>query len=219
MTIEGITEQDIADYLAANPAFFERHADVLSAIQFQHPMGHRTVSLQERQALMLRERIKGLERRIIDMIRNGQENIGHFDKLQAWTLAQMKHADPETLQLGLRELFLIPVTALRLFGSGGGASSADWAQPVSDDLRRFAEGLAEPYCGPNEGFEASHWCEGSVASLAMVPLRKDDGTCFGLLVLASPDAARYSADKGLEFLHRVGEVASLALAPWAPQSA
>jgi uncharacterized protein YigA (DUF484 family) len=216
MTIEGITEQDIANYLAANPSFFERYAELLNAIQFQHPQGHRTVSLQERQAQMLRERIKGLERRIIEMIRNGQENIGHFEKLQRWTLQQMQEADPEQLHLQLRDAFMIPGTALRLFGAGGDAA---WAQPVSDDARRLAESLTEPYCGINEGFEAAHWVQdmdGHAASLALVPLRRSSGAVFGLLVLASPDATRYSADKGLEFLLRVGEVASCALERFVP---
>lgn len=214
--LQGITEDDIANYLAANPAFFERHAALLAAIQFPHPQGTRTVSLQERQAMMLRERIKGLERRIIEMIRNGQENIGHFEKLQHWTLEQMKATDPEQLHRALREAFLIPDTALRLFDATG---DDPWAKPVSDKLRQFAAGLSEPYCGVNEGFEAAHWCDISVASLAMVPLRHADGAVFGLLVLASPDATRYSADKGLEFLHRVGEVASAALARFVPAPA
>lgn len=219
MSIDGITEQDIAHYLAANPAFFERHAELLAAIQFPHPAGSRTISLQERQAQMLRERIKGLERRIIEMIRNGQENIGHFEKLQRWTLQQMKDSDPQRLHEQLRDAFLIPGTALRIFGATGEGA---WAQAVTDSARRHAESLSEPYCGVNEGFEVAHWVEGMdghAASLALVPLRRATGAVYGLLVLASPDATRYSADKGLEFLLRVGEVASVALERFAPDAA
>ncbi|WP_374660182.1 DUF484 family protein [Inhella sp.] len=211
--LQGITEDDIANYLAANPGFFERHAALLAAIQFPHPQGARTVSLQERQAMMLRERIKGLERRIIEMIRNGQENIGHFEKLQAWTLQQMRQPDPQALHEQLREAFQIPATALRLFGAPG---EADWAKPVSERLRQHAQAMSEPYCGANDGSEATHWVELPVASMALVPLRRADGQVFGLLLLASSDATRYSADKGLEFLLRVGEVASAALAGFAP---
>jgi hypothetical protein len=47
------------------------------AVQLTSPHGQRAVSLQERQMEMLRERIRGLERKIIEMIRNGQENVGH----------------------------------------------------------------------------------------------------------------------------------------------
>ncbi|MBB5206353.1 hypothetical protein HNQ51_003699 [Inhella inkyongensis] len=208
--IEGITEADIADYLAANPSFFERHAELLHHIQLSHPLGHRTVSLQERQAEMLRERIKGLERKIIEMIRAGTENLGHFEKLQAWTLALMQVAEPaelpERLQTELRERFQIPQTALRLFHQGG----------CSEDVQRFAASLTEPFCGPNEGFEAARWLAEPVASLALIPLRRAGETAaepstFGLLVLGSPDATRYRADMGTEFLQRVGEVSSAAL--------
>jgi uncharacterized protein YigA (DUF484 family) len=45
----GITEQDIANFLANNPGFFERHAELLATIQLSHPHGLRAVSLQERQ--------------------------------------------------------------------------------------------------------------------------------------------------------------------------
>ena len=41
--IEGITEQDIADYLANDPAFFERHAELLANVRISHPHGQRAV--------------------------------------------------------------------------------------------------------------------------------------------------------------------------------
>jgi hypothetical protein len=72
--VQGITEADIAHYLANTPAFFERHAELLSSVQLTSPHGQRAVSLQERQMEMLRERIKGLELKIVEMIRHGQEN-------------------------------------------------------------------------------------------------------------------------------------------------
>ena len=40
---QGITENDIADYLANTPAFFERHAELLATIQLQSPFGQRAV--------------------------------------------------------------------------------------------------------------------------------------------------------------------------------
>ncbi len=59
--LQGITENDIAEYLVNTPGFFERHAEMLAAIQLTSPHGQRAVSLQERHMDMLRERIKGLE--------------------------------------------------------------------------------------------------------------------------------------------------------------
>ena len=42
-----ITEDDIANFLANTPDFFERHAEVLAAVQLSSGHGTRAVSLQE----------------------------------------------------------------------------------------------------------------------------------------------------------------------------
>ena len=79
-----ITEDDIANYLVHNPDFFARQAELLSSIRLASPHGSRAVSLQERQAEMLRDKIRGLESRIMDMIRHGHENMVLTDKLHRW---------------------------------------------------------------------------------------------------------------------------------------
>jgi uncharacterized protein YigA (DUF484 family) len=77
-----ITEDDIADFLSNTPDFFERHAQLLSSVHLMSPDNHRSVSLQERQAQMLRDKIRALEMRIMDMIRHGNENMIITEKLQ-----------------------------------------------------------------------------------------------------------------------------------------
>ncbi|MCH7343103.1 DUF484 family protein [Pelomonas sp. CA6] len=215
--IEGITEQDIADYLVNDPAFFERHAELLANVRFAHPHGQRAVSLQERQAEMLRDKIKGLEQKIVEMIRNGQENVAIADRLHRWTLALMHTHDdasvPEVLLRELRHQFLIPQAALRLWEVAPAHAEAPFAAPVSQDVRTFASSLGQPYCGVNSGFEAARWLGEDVASLALIPLtRGTPAKAFGLLVLGSPDPTRYTAEMGTEFLSRVGELAGAALA-------
>ena len=78
-----ITEDDIAGYLANTPDFFERHAELLAAVHLSSPHSKRTVSLQERQAEMLRDKIKLLEQRLMEMIRHGNENSLLSDRLLA----------------------------------------------------------------------------------------------------------------------------------------
>jgi uncharacterized protein YigA (DUF484 family) len=221
--VQGITESDIADYLANTPGFFERHAELLGSVQLTSPHGQRAVSLQERQMEMLRERIKGLERKIVEMLRNGQENLALADRLQRWTLALFMTAEAGALpQVALRELrheFMVPQAALRLWDVHAAHAGADFAQPVSDDARSFAGSLALPYCGVNAGFEAVSWLDdpAAVASLALIPLREGrEDAVFGLLVLGSPDPTRYQADMGTEFLARIGELASAALSRLRP---
>jgi uncharacterized protein len=218
--LSGITEADIAHYLALNPAFFERHAELTASITLTSPHGQRAVSLQERQMEMLRERIKGLELRMVEMIRHGQENLAIADRLHRVTRRLLLTVEPALLPPrlvdSLKHEFLIPTAGIRLWGVQPEYSQEPWAQGVSDDARTFAASLAMPYCGANAGFEAVQWLAGddgapAVASLAMLPLRQGDH-CFGLLVLASPDPTRYSADMGTDFLARMAELASAALA-------
>ncbi|MBB3295292.1 hypothetical protein FHT39_003972 [Mitsuaria sp. BK045] len=214
--IEGITEQDIADYLANDPAFFERHAELLANVRISHPHGQHAVSLQERQAELLRDKIRGLEHKIIEMIRNGQENVAIADRLHRWTLALMLTRDdsqlPEVLLRELRHQFLIPQAGLRLWNVGAGHALAPFAAEVNPDVKTFVGSLNQPYCGINSGFEAARWLEDDVASLALVPLTAGaPAQPFGLLVLGSPDPTRYTAEMGTEFLSRVGEIASAAL--------
>lgn len=223
MTLQGITEDEIVNYLVHTPGFFERNAQVLASIQLTSPHGQRAVSLQERQMEMLRDKIRGLERRIMDMIRHGQENEAIAERLHRWVRAVLlAHDDailPDVLLERLRHEFMIPQAAVRIWGTAqqplreGLADQLDVAQPVSDDAKSFAGSLSVPYCGLNSGFEASKWLEdgASITSLALLPLHHE-GECFGLLVLGSPDPTRYTADMGIDFLHQVGDIAGAALA-------
>ena len=214
--VQGITESDIANYLANTPGFFERHADLLASVQLTSPHGQRAVSLQERQMEMLRERIKGLELKIMEMIRHSQENVAIADRLHRFTRSILLTADPATLpdrMVGaLKHEFLIPQAAIRLWGVNAAYAGEAFAQPASDDVKSFAASLAMPYCGVNAGFEATSWLEdpATVTSLAMIPLRQGDAT-IGLLVLGSPDPTRYAAEMGTEFLMRIGDTAAAAL--------
>jgi uncharacterized protein YigA (DUF484 family) len=223
MGVQGITETDIANFLAASPGFFERHAELLGTIQLTSPHGQRAVSLQERQMEMLRDKIKGLERQIVKMIRNGQDNVAIADKLHRWTRALMLTANaadlPEVLVRELQHQFVIPQAAIRVWGGAEAFAALGFARGVGDDARTFASSLATPYCGANTGFEAVQWLEAptQALSIALIPLRHESLTgAFGLLVLASPDPTRYTADMGTEFLARIGEVASAALSRLLP---
>ncbi|MCM5678568.1 DUF484 family protein [Schlegelella sp. S2-27] len=223
MTIQGITEDDIANFLAQTPGFFERHAELLATIQLTSPHGQRAVSLQERQMEMLREKIKGLELKIIEMIRYGQENVAIADKLHRWTRAVMLTADPAQVPAlmadELKNQFLIPQACVRVWGVKPEYAEQSFAQGVKDDTKSFATSLTMPYCGVNSGFEPVSWLDdpATVMSLALIPLRHGvSSPAFGLLVLGSPDPTRYTADMGTEFLMRVGELASAGLARLVP---
>ena len=213
-----ITEDDIANYLANTPDFFERHAQLLSQVQLTSPHGNRAVSLQERQAEMLREKIKALEHRIMDMVRHGTENVLTADRLQRWTRDLLTWREPRSLPweilAGLHQQFMVPQTGIKLWDLDVAYAGEGYAQNVSEDVKALATSLTTPYCGLNAGFEAASWLNEppQAVSMALLPLRVEAGQpAFGLLVLASPDAQRYHADMGTDFLERIAQLASAAL--------
>ena len=221
--IPPITEDDIAQFLENTPGFFERHAEVLASVQITSPHGARAVSLQERQAEMLREKIKGLEHRVMDMVRNSGENTAIAAKVHQWTSALLQVKDPfdlpEAVVEGIRTLFDVPQATVRVWEVAGPYVDADFAQGASEDARAFASSLTMPFCGPNLGFEPAGWPSSpdgvQAQSLALLPLRQgaiDSATpAFGLLVLGSHDPQRFDATMGTEFLSRIAELASSAL--------
>jgi uncharacterized protein YigA (DUF484 family) len=219
--MDPITEDDIANYLANTPDFFTRHAELLASVQLSSPHGNRAVSLQERQAEMLREKIKALEHRVMDMVRHGNENVIIADRLHRWARQLFQVASPASLPAaitaGLCDQFMVPQAGIKVWDVDARSAAEPFAQGVSEDAKTFASSLTQPYCGVNSGFEAAGWLpdKAMALSVALLPLRDGDvnstGPAFGMLVLASPDPQRFQGGMGTDFLERIAELASAAL--------
>ena len=216
-----ITEDDIANYLPNTPDFFERHAELLASVHLTSPHSKRAVSLQERQAEMLRDKIKVLEHRLMDMIRHGNENALLSDRLLRWSASLFENtsaaAIPAQIVDHVREQFSVPQVTIKVWGVAEAYRNADFATGVSEDAKLFATSLSEPFCGVNTGFEAVTWLAepAAAASIALLPLRDTRAgamqPAFGMLVLSSPDGQRSNSGLGTDFLQHVADLASAAL--------
>ena len=222
-----ITEEDIANFLVNTPDFFERNAELLAAVRLNSPHGTRAVSLQERQADMLREKIRALEMRLMDMMRHGTDNEVLIERMQRWVKTLLMTANardlPYTIADHIQHDFMVPQVAIKVWGVTDDYQIEPFAVGVGDEVKTFAETLSTPYVGMNQNFEAVKWLlEPSAAkSVAMVALRatRADDTpqtatkqpVIGLLVMASPDAQRYHEGMGTAFIERLGDLASAAL--------
>lgn len=209
---------DIAQFLARHPDFFEQHPELLAGLNLPHPQNGQAISLIERQSMILRNRITALEARIAEMTRHGEENDVIADKLVHWSRALLLEADPaqlpDTLLRELLAVFSVPHGALRLWDVQPQYRELACAQAVSEDVKRLATSMAAPFCGANVGFEAAAWMQandGAIQSLAMLPLRIGaKPAAFGLLVLGSSDKDRFHIGMGTAFLTRIAELASAA---------
>lgn len=208
----------VAEFLADNPHFFEEYSELLSNVKLTSPVAGRTVSLQERQMEVLREKIKIMELRMAELLRIAQENDAITQKFLLWTQALLLARNdvdlPHTLVNGLQTIFGVPHATLRIWSVMPDFAHTWYAASVSDDARIFCNGLPAPYCGPNQDFEAASWLDSAepIQSIAMIPLRAEGASqSFGLLVLGSPDSGRFSADMATDFLTKIGATASSAL--------
>ena len=222
-----ITEEDIANFLVNTPDFFERNAELLAAVRLNSPHGSRAVSLQERQADMLREKIRALEMRLMDMMRHGTDNEVLIERMQRWvkTLLMTANASdlPSTIADHIQHDFLVPQVAIKVWGVADDYQIEPFAVGVGDDVKTFAKTLRTPYVGMNQNFEAVKWllepsAAQSVALVALRATRTEDTPqtaatqpVIGLLVMASPDAQRYHEGMGTAFIERLGDLASAAL--------
>ena len=214
-----IDSSTVVQYLTDHPRFFEEHAALLGKFKLSSPLTGRTVSLQERQMEVMREKHRGLELRMAELTRLAKENAAIVDKFHGWTLAllQVRQAAdlPRAMIDTLQARFCVPQATLRLWNVAPDHLQSWFAQDVSSDARLFANSLRTPYCGSNHDFEAVRWLNASdtIESTVIVPLRAagENGETFGLLILGSPDPQRFTADMALDFLVQIGETASAAL--------
>jgi len=145
------------------------------------------------------------------------------DRLQRWTRGLLNFRNARELPWyivnELHAQFMVPQTGIKLWDLHADFAGEAYAKDVSEDVKAFATSLTAPYCGLNAGFEAAGWLNDARAavSMALIPLRPEPGApAFGLLVLASPDAHRYHAEMGTDFLERIAELSSAALSRLRP---
>ena len=202
----------------ANPGFFEQYADLLAEIFVPHPHGGRAIPIAERQIVTLREKNAQLETKLQELIQFGSENDAISEKLHRSTLALFAASDLETtlgvLYHSLQDDFRVPQVALRLWGKVPEQSYLPELAATSQELREYAAGLGEPYCGTQAPFESRDWFDAhaTLKSYAFLPLRtashlrpartrqRDAGTLLrrhGNHVPDAPGGARERGDRAL----------------------
>lgn len=217
--MSSLTIEEVAEFLRANPDFFEAHPDVLLNINVPHPHGGRTVSIPERQLIATREKVKLMESKLAELIEFGEENDRLSEKVHALGLkliaCQSLDACIDTLYLELLDQFQVPHVAVRMWRvvPPEGAAGTPEFQPSPLELRQFVEAMTAPYCGGHPVYETNQWFgehAPHLKSYAMVPLKA--GPTFGLLLMASESAERFYADMGTLFLTRIGDLFAHCLA-------
>lgn len=200
----------VASYLREHPEFFRAHAELFTVLELPDPHLGAAVSLQERQCAILRERVKGLEARLAELVRIGADNDRLARDIDDWTVALFAARGRDQVATAavesLRHLFGFSLVELRQWTEPPAAADAGIAQ--------WAAALTEPRCGS----DLDLWTAGGLGpdwalarSIALIPLQAADERVFGLVAVGSADPLRFTSDLGTDLLARIGRLCAAAL--------
>lgn len=214
-----LDEGEVARWLLQHPDFLTQHPDVLAAMRLPSPHEGRALSFQDRQIELLRERLRGLEVKLADLIHIGRENEAISLKMLHWVrnllTADSVESLPRIVTDAIRTEFVVPLVALRLWRVETARLDPEWLDGVTSDQIDEVDRMSFPYCGPRGDRPCCAWLPGAgvdARSIALIPLRRGaEPESFGLLVLGSGDAERFHSGIGTAFLERIAEIASAAL--------
>ena len=86
--LKTLSAEAVARYLAQDSNFFEHYPELLNDLKIPHPT-RGAVSLIERQVAGLREKIRQLERKLVDLIQVARDNQRLSTRLHRLTLGLM----------------------------------------------------------------------------------------------------------------------------------
>jgi uncharacterized protein YigA (DUF484 family) len=221
---ETIEEQAVIQYLHHNPEFFEQHPQLLAKLRLQHPRTGSTVSLIERQVDVLRDKIQAQDQKLAEFVQVARANNVLAEKIHRFMRRLLRTNGAGSaiaeIEASLREDFDTFHTVLVLASTG---------LPDNDEPQCFLRRVAaddpafrsfdslftagKPRCGQIRdtqreflfGQEAPN-----IGSVALIPLGAQ--TPAGLLALGSVDRDRFHPGMSTEFLWRMGELITDALA-------
>jgi len=234
--ISTIDDKAVAEYLAANPGFFNERDDLLSQMIVTHTTGA-TVSLIERQVVVLREQNSGYQQQLAELVDVARVNDALMVKLQKLVLALLETNELAALltliQQSLKDDFNADGVSLCLFSDPASLSlesdqvgdmQVKFVSREDEQFKKLADISKgdEPACGVLTDAELA--ClfddaqESGIRSVAQLPLMMGDngdnaGVSLGILAIGSKDAGRFCAGVGTVFLKYLGALITRKLRP------
>lgn len=212
----GIDAQAVAEYLRANPDFFQKHEELLLELSLPHPSG-KAVSLLERQMVLMRERLADREDHLEDLLDTARHNDMQLSRVRRLILALLEADDlndlAATLSEQLRNSFGTGHSRLVITASSATAQLINTSQLVTqadNSLTALIQALLQnnrTFCGQVSAEQLEQLFElGMVAdgSAAVIPLNQDD--VKGYLLLGSENPEYFRAEMGTEFASYVADV-------------
>lgn len=207
-------EQDLLDFLLQNPDFFERHASAFAKLRLRHPHSGRAISLQERQAQILRDQVQAVRQQLQQLMRHTEENTALDTVLLDLAKSLLHTNTPDQRKQSMRTLLTQRLALEEV-------SVFLWHEKKQTDtltleFQAWVQTLDTVCFGsPEQMPKLTSWLpipENS-KTLILLPLRSGS-VCIGILLLASCRTIDgQTNDIGIEFLQNLGSLCAAALDP------
>ncbi|HMB72148.1 MAG TPA: DUF484 family protein [Gammaproteobacteria bacterium] len=216
------SEAEIAEYLTQHPDFFERHTSLLIRMRLPHAPSGTTISLVERQIALLRQQNDKLQRNLRDLVAVARQNDLIVEKIHRLAIGFLqessRRARIEQLETSLREDFGAHRAVIVLFDEVAEVAVRGFVRFAGRDdqaLAPFSSFLkaAKTRCGLLRDRQKQYLfgAEGtSLASAAMVPLGERGER--GFLVIGNRDKDHFNPSGRTDFLERLGDLVTTAIA-------
>ena len=208
-----LTAQQVSEFLAANPDFFDQHPQIVESLELPHESG-KAVSLIERQISVLRERNMEMRARLNGLLDSASTNDKLFEKTKRLVLNILEAPDLDTIVTTLYDSlgsdFKVEFHNLILLGERDNIP-ASHAKVVGLDEANDAIGTLlrgnRAICGVLRQDELEFLFgedANKIGSVAAVPLCH--GNIFGILAVGNSDPNRYRCSMGTLFLSYIAEI-------------
>ncbi|NND38174.1 MAG: DUF484 family protein [Pseudomonadales bacterium] len=216
-----IEDQQVLDYLRANPDFFRLHPEAVANLTLPHNSGA-AVSLVERQVAVLRERSIQSRRKMSDLVDIAKDNDQLFECTQALVIALLKAGTVDGLlketRSQFKERFGVQRTALLFLSQPQAADAELEATGQQRELTAANESVGhlldeqQTFCGVLRDSESSFIFGSSerIGSAAVTTRKVDEGFLL-LLAVANDDSDHYSQDTGTLFIDYIADILALRL--------
>lgn len=219
-THHALDDKTVAQYLLANPHFFQHHEHLLEHLTVPHTHTGNAVSLIERQVSVLRNQKNELDTQLKNLIQAARTNEQIINRIQRFTLDIIHaHSVQDIITLCQEEMqnnFNADYVGIKLIGTPHTKNddNAIFVAPDHELLASFQQLFQnrKPLCGRITDKQCQLMFPNNrdnIHSAVLAPLQNAED--IGIIALGSRDEFRFQASMGTLFISHLADIISAAL--------
>ena len=214
-----LTEQQVVEYLQAHPEFFQDQPELLLTMQIPHHHSG-SISLVEKQLLLLREKVAQLSNQQQDLMQIARDNSQLFEKTRLLTLDLIEAGSLDealsSVDEHFRLVFKIPCYSLILFADqpfmAGKVVSLATAKQRIGHLLNSSYAISGRLAAADLAFLFPDQPLSRIGSCAVAELAYQGSK--GVLAIAHPSLHYYDSTADTLFLRYIADVFARLLPTW-----